>query len=243
VAAACLGLAGAGRPEDQAPVRDWAERVRLAGVVEVTADTPLLLAAGTPQGWGLALVAGTGSMAFARAADGRTARAGGWGHLLGDEGSGYALAVAGLRAVARAADGRGPGTALAERLLTPLGLRQPQELIGAVYGGGLDRTALAALAPAVVAAVEEGDEEAATIVREAAEQLAATAAAAVRALGLEPSAVPTALAGGLLLGSPGYRRRVLDCLAGLGCQAEPVGLVTEPAEGAVRLALTLRGNS
>jgi len=205
----------------------------------VTADTPLLLAAGTPGGWGLALVAGTGSMAFARAPDGRTARSGGWGYLLGDEGSGYALAVAGLRAVARAADGRGPRTALSERLLAALGLRQPQELIGAIYGGGPDRTALAALAPAVVSAAEDGDEEAIRLVREAAGQLAATAAAAVRALGLEAAAVPTALAGGLLLGSPGYRRRVLDDLAGLGCRAEPVGLVREPAEGAVRLAVAL----
>jgi N-acetylmuramic acid 6-phosphate etherase len=239
VAAACLGLAGAGRPEEQALVRAWAERVRLAGVVDVTADTPLLLAAGTPGGWGLALVAGTGSMAFARAPDGRTTRSGGWGHLLGDEGSGYALAVAGLRAVVRAADGRGPRTALSERLLAGQGLRRPEELVGAVYGGGLDRTALAGLAPVVVAAAEEGDEAADTIVSEAAGQLAATAAAAVRALGLEAPAVPTALAGGLLLGSAGYRRQVLDSLAGLGCRAEPVALVHEPAEGAVRMALAL----
>jgi N-acetylmuramic acid 6-phosphate etherase len=239
VAAACLGLAGAGRPEDQAPIRDWAARVRLAGAVEVTADAPLLLGAGTPQGWGLALVAGTGSMAFARAPDGRTARAGGWGHLLGDEGSGYALAVAGMRAVAQAADGRGAPTVLSERLLAPLGLRRPQELIAAVYAGGLDRTALAALAPAVLGAAEEGDAAAATIVRDAAEQLAATGVAAVRALGLEPSAVPAALAGGVLLASPGYRKRVLDHLAGLGYRAEPVALVHEPAEGAVRLALAL----
>jgi N-acetylmuramic acid 6-phosphate etherase len=237
VAAACFGLAGAGRPEEQAAVRAWAERVRLAGAVEVIADTPLLLAAGTPGGWGLALVAGTGSMAFARAPDGRTARSGGWGHLLGDEGSGYALAVAGLRAVVRAADGRGPQTALSERLLAGLGLRHPQELVGAVYGGGADRTTLAALAPAVIAAAEDGDGEAVAIVREAAQQLATTAAAAVRTLGLEGAAVPTALAGGLLLGSAGYRQRVLDGLAALGCRAEPVGLVSEPAEGAVRLAL------
>src|SRR5207302_776208 len=99
-------------------------------------DAALLLAAGTPEGWGVAVVAGTGSMAFARAADGRTARAGGWGPLLGDEGSGYAIALAGLRAAARSADGRAQVTPLTDRLLAAYGLTRPQELIGAVYRGG-----------------------------------------------------------------------------------------------------------
>ncbi|QJW94059.1 N-acetylmuramic acid 6-phosphate etherase [Frigoriglobus tundricola] len=75
VRAACLGLAGAGRPGDQEVVREWAARVALAGTVDVIEDAALLLAAGTPHGWGVAVVAGTGSMAFARSADGRTARA------------------------------------------------------------------------------------------------------------------------------------------------------------------------
>src|SRR5262249_58991441 len=89
VARACRGLAGAGRAEDRAVVLDWASRTNLAGSVEVVADAELLLAAGTPEGWGLALVAGTGSIAYGRTADGRVERAGGWGWLLGDEGSGH----------------------------------------------------------------------------------------------------------------------------------------------------------
>src|SRR5205085_2564078 len=147
VASACLGLAGADRPEDQAVIREWAERVRLAGQVEVTSDAAILLAAGTPEGWGLVLIAGTGSIAFGRAADGRRARAGGWGHLLGDEGSAYALVMAALQAVARAADGRGPATGLTERLLARLGVSQPQGLITAVYRSGRDRADLVVLAP------------------------------------------------------------------------------------------------
>src|SRR5207253_2086911 len=127
VAGACLGLAGAGRPEDQAVIADWAARIDLAAHVEVTGDAPLLLAAGTPDGWGAALIAGTGSMALVRDRAGRTARAGGWGHLLGDEGSGYALVVSALQACARAADGRGPATALVERFLMRLGLARPQD--------------------------------------------------------------------------------------------------------------------
>jgi N-acetylmuramic acid 6-phosphate etherase len=236
-AAACLGLAGADRPDDQAVIRDWAGRVRLAERVDVTSDAAILLAAGTPEGWGLVLIAGTGSIAFGRTADDRPARAGGWGHLLGDEGSGYALAMAGLQAVARAADGRRPATRLTEGLLKRLGLSQPQDLIAAVYRGGRDRADLAALAPLVVEAAE-GDAVAAGIVEEGARELSAAGAVVVRQLGWE-SPVPVALAGGLLLGSEGYRERVLRSLRSLGVQAEPVTRVEEPARGAVKLALAL----
>jgi N-acetylmuramic acid 6-phosphate etherase len=239
VAAACFGLAGAGRPEDQAVIRDWAGRVNLAAAVEVTADTPLLLAAGTPEGWGVALVAGTGSMAFARDRAGRTARAGGWGYLMGDEGSGYALVVAGLQAMARAADDRGPATGLTQLFLGRLKLAQAQDLKGAIYRSGLDRAALAALAPVVLAAAEAGDAVAAGIVADGAGQLAAAGAAAARQVNLDRA--PLALAGGVLLASAGYREQVRAALASRGLHVEPVTLVREPAEGAVRLALQERG--
>jgi N-acetylmuramic acid 6-phosphate etherase len=236
VQAACLGLAGAGRPEEQERIRSWALRIGLAASIEVTADATLLLAAGTPQGWGVAVIAGTGSMALGRAPDGRTARAGGWGYLLGDEGSGYALALAALRAVARMADQRGPKTHLADRFMSHLGLKQPQELIGAIYGGGLTRTALAALAPMVFEAADIGDEIAGAIIHKGADQLAVAVAAVARQLKLA-SPFPLALAGGLLLASESYRARLLQALGASEIELEPVTLVPEPAEGAVRRAL------
>jgi N-acetylmuramic acid 6-phosphate etherase len=236
VAAACLGLAGSGTLEDQDAIRAWANKARLAERVEVTSDGALLLAAGTPEGWGLALVAGTGSIAVGRTVDGRMARAGGWGYLLGDEGSGYALVTAAMRAVARAADGRGPATRLTERFLTRLGLQQPQDLVSAVYGGSWDRAALASLAPLVTALAAE-DAVAAAIVDEAARELAETAMAVVRQLGWGAVPIPLALAGGLLLADADYRRRVSEALKRLGIAVGPVDLVAEPAAGAVRLAL------
>jgi N-acetylglucosamine kinase-like BadF-type ATPase len=236
-AAACLGLAGAGRPEDQAVIAEWAARVQLAAAVEVTGDAPLVLAAGTPRGWGAALVAGTGSMAFVRDPGGRMARAGGWGYLLGDEGSGYALVVAALQACATAADGRGPVTALLDRILSRLGLAEPQQLIGAVYRGALDRTGLAALAPVVFDTADAGDPVAMRIVDQGADQLAATVAAAARQLKLEAAPLPLALAGGVILASARYASKVVAAMASRGFRADPVTLVREPAEGAVRLAL------
>jgi N-acetylmuramic acid 6-phosphate etherase len=236
VAAACIGLAGAGREEDRRIIRDWAERANLARRVEVTTDVALLVAAGTPAGWGLAVVAGTGSIAYGRTADGRTARAGGWGYLLGDEGSGYRLVMSALGAVARAADGRGPATLLRDRILGRLGLKEPSELIAPLHRGAWERADLAALAPVVLDAAAAGDAVAAEMVQEGARELALAVAAVARQLDFGPAPVPFALAGGLLVGGAGYRERFLKELKSMGVVAEPVALVTEPARGAVRLA-------
>jgi N-acetylglucosamine kinase-like BadF-type ATPase len=235
VASACLGLAGAGRLQEQGLIEDWARGRGLASALEVTTDVALLLGAGTPEGWGLAVVAGTGSIAHGLTPDGRTARAGGWGHLLGDEGSAYWLAVAGLRAVAAAADGDGPQTCLTPRLLGALGLTEPQDLIPTVYADGYDRAALAALAPLVLSAAAE-DAVAAEIVDGATRALAGAAAAVARRLGWVGAAVPLALGGGVFLGNADYCRRFLAALEAAGVRAAPVALVPEPAEGAVRLA-------
>jgi N-acetylmuramic acid 6-phosphate etherase len=235
-AAACLGLAGAGREGDREVLRAWARRAELAQSVEVTTDAAILLAAGTPDNWGMALVAGTGSIAYGRSRDGRSARAGGWGYLLGDEGSGYALALAGLRAVADDTDGRGPSTSLTGRLLDRLGLRQAQELVPAVYGGGWDRAFLAGLAPLVIEEAES-DEVAREIVAQSARELARTAAAVARRLWWGTESFPLALAGSVLASSAAYRERVLEAMQQLGVSPEPVTVVREPAEGALRLAV------
>jgi N-acetylglucosamine kinase-like BadF-type ATPase len=202
--------------------------------LELTSDGALLLAAGTPENWGLAIVAGTGSIAVGRAADGRTARAGGWGYLLGDEGSGYRIALAGLQAVAQAADGRGPATVLMESLLRHLHLDTPQALIATLYRNDWSRPRLASLAALVFDTADAGDTPAQQLVAEAAAQLAQTGAAVVRQLGGQ-EAVPLALAGGCLLASASYREQVVQQLQALGVRIAAVTLVSEPALGAVRL--------
>ncbi len=239
VTAACLGLAGGDRPDDRDAILEWAHSVRLAQYVEVTNDAAILLAAGTPEGWGIALVAGTGSIAYGRAPDGRTARGGGWGYLLGDEGSAYALVLAGLQAVARAADGRGEPTCLTERFLAKLNLAKPQELVPTIYRGGWDRAKLATLAFLVVSAAEQ-DAIAAQIVNNGAQELAQAVGVVASKLELPRNSLPLALAGGVLLASELYRERVLQAIQATGLVAAPVTLVPEPAEGAVQLAITRR---
>ena len=96
VAAVGLGLAGVDRPEDRALFEGWAARRFGGAPVVIANDAELVLAAGTPDGWGIALISGTGSIVFGRSPQGEMARAGGWGHIMGDEGSGYAIGVEAL---------------------------------------------------------------------------------------------------------------------------------------------------
>ena len=237
VAAACLGLAGADRAGDRSMLTDWAASIQLAARVRIENDGMIVLAAGTPAGWGIAVIAGTGSFAIARTPEGLIARAGGWGYLFGDEGSAYAVAIAGLRAAARAADGRGPASKLAERFCARLKIDRTESLVPAVYGSGLDRAGIAALVDEVTGAACDGDAVAISILESAADELAEMASAAARIIPLDSVAsAPLALAGGMLLGYEPLRVGVVDGLRRRGIKPDPVQQVTEPALGAIRLA-------
>lgn len=155
-AAICLGLAGVDRPEDRALFQNWAAHEWPGIPVIVVADAELVLHAGTPEGRGVAIIAGAGSIVYGRSRAGKLARAGGWGYLLGDEGSGYAVGLAALRAVARAADGRGPPTMLTDLILGRWSLPAPQTLIRRVYAPETSRAEIAALADLVVRAASRG---------------------------------------------------------------------------------------
>jgi N-acetylmuramic acid 6-phosphate etherase len=239
VQAVSFGMAGVDRLEDQATIRDWATRADIATNIDVVNDAAILLAAGTPQGWGLAIIAGTGSIAYGRTADGRTARAGGWGYLLGDEGSGYAIAMKGLQAACRAADGAAASTQLLNALLSQMNLREPSELIGAIYGGNWPRKQVAALAPRVLEVAANGDATAMAIVEHAATGLAVTACTVARRLYTEKQTIPLALTGGLVVQSELFRNQLLRSLEMQSVTATPVTLVTEPAEGALKRAAAL----
>ncbi len=239
VAGSTLGLAGIDRQEGFDVIHGWAARVALADKVSVSNDATLLLAAGTPDGWGLAVIAGTGSIAFVRTPAGEVGRCGGWGPTLGDEGSAYAIVSAALKAACRAFDRVGEPTALVHWFVRKMNLPGAPDLIPAVYRGPWDRAALAGLAPVVLQAAAEGDAVAVEIVRGEAAALARTAAGAVRNSDLSPDGIPLALAGGVLLGSELYRGYFLEALRAEGVTPEPTKHVPDPALGAVVLAQRL----
>ncbi len=236
LAAAVLALAGWDRAQNRRVLHHWAQERRLAARFRSVHDALPVLVAGSPEGWGVALVSGTGSFAFGQTPEGRSVRAGGWGYLFGDEGSGYAIALAGLRAAAKSADGRAPATRLVDALLRRLDLREPPELIPAVYQFADDRARIASLADVVTQAADEGDAQARGILDEAAGELAAMVAAVAQNLGFSHGAFPLALTGGVLLGSERLRRALEARLTSVGCGPASVASVREPVAGAVRLA-------
>jgi len=129
--------------------------------------------------------AGTGSLAEGFNRQGARAGAGGWGTILGDEGSGYWIGLEALRAVARAEDGREPPTRLQEAICQALQIKNPRELIPLVYQRGMGRREVAALCPVVAEVARQGDTRAQAILTEAAQELALVATAVMRKLGME----------------------------------------------------------
>lgn len=236
---ACLGLAGFDRPADRQLLGDWSARTERASKLLLGNDGDLVVAAGTPEGWGLGVIAGTGSIAVGRAPDGKTARAGGWGHLFGDEGSAYGVALAALRRVARTTDGRARKRLgrdpLTEHLCAAVGVAVPSELVTAIYAPGFDRTRIAALAPLVVAASTEDPTIVDDLLEPAGRELAEAIAAVARSLGWSSGPIPLALAGGFLLATEHVFRSLIAHLERLGYQpdARPVA---EPVQGALILA-------
>lgn len=237
VAAACLALAGADRESERQQLEGWAAARKLAQHVRIVNDALPVLAAGSLDGWGVALISGTGSFAFGRNSSGETVRAGGWGYLLGDEGSGYAIALAALRAVTQAADGRGPATQLSDLILERLKITQPTDLVAAVYGSNLNRADLAALSDVVTIAADRGDAVAERILDSAADDLAEMVAAVASRLHFADASFPLCLTGGVLLNSGSLRELLVDQLKLRQFRAEPITTIPYPVAGAVRLAL------
>lgn len=192
----CAGVAGAGRPDDQARLMRAFQSAGLGSRIRVVSDARAALEGAHGGGPGIVAISGTGSIVIGRNGLGQEARAGGWGPALGDEGSAYGLVMSGVRAVLRAADGWAPATALSEVLRADLGLGTWDEIVGAVYGGRLDRERLAAACPALFEAVAAGDEVAAGIVVEGAVCLGRQVAAVAARLGLS-AGVDVACAGGV----------------------------------------------
>jgi len=236
VAAAVATLAGSDRDEIRHEFERWAEERRLARRLRVVNDALSVLAAGSPDGWGVVLVCGTGSFCFGQSRDGRCTRAGGWGYLFGDEGSGYAMAVAGLRAAAKAEDGRGPATALLPAFLRKLKLNRSSELIPTVYRMADDRAAIASLAEIVTATAARQDVVAQQIIMDGAAELAAMVATVARKLDFALEPFPLVLSGGVLLGCEGLRDSLLSHLGAFRLRPLPVACVREPVAGAVTLA-------
>ena len=231
--AVCAGVAGAGSPADQHTLATHVRSLlgdQAPARVQITHDGAIALEAAFEGGSGVIVIAGTGSVFFARTRDGQVLWAGGWGYLLGDEGSGHLLGIHGLRAVAHAFDG-GPPTRLQALLADRHGLATPDDLKRSIYREGWPVQQMARL---VIEAAEQGDAEALRIITEQTRALARQVTwLAGRSEAVEPR---LALLGGLTR-SAFYKQALTDALLA----TLPGWRVQEPLHppvvGALRLAM------
>ncbi|MEZ4415357.1 MAG: BadF/BadG/BcrA/BcrD ATPase family protein [Gemmatimonadota bacterium] len=235
-AALWAALAGAGRESTRQLLKKELEEISrdLVRRVEVGTDVDAAIHDAFGKGPGIVLISGTGSIAYAVTAEGERLSVGGWGSTLGDEGSGYALGLAGLSALLRAHDGRGPRTELSS-LLKELGLAAPAELVDWVAHA--TKRDIAALAPTVVGIADRGDAVAQSLVNEAVAELRLHLKALLERLGPQASIRTVALVGGLIVPGRALRSRVERVINEMGL--EILTREVRPDRGAARFALEL----
>ena len=231
---ACFGMSGG--PEGKHAILSALVR---AARLRVTTDAAVALAGATASGLGVVVIAGTGSMALGRNAEGRNARAGGWGYVFGDEGSAFDMVRHAARAALRMEEGWGPATVLVPMLLEATGSRSANQLLHKLYTEEWPRARAARLAPLVDRAAAAGDAVAEGILNGAAQDLAVLAGAVRGQLWKPDDVVEVAHIGGVF-----ESRRVLERFRTLVELEAPNRLIAprhSPAEGALREAWRAAG--
>ncbi len=262
IKAICLGLAGIGRPKDIEVVKslvsdlenshnlpiEWALLSTQTPITEsekniiICHDALIALVGGIGDDVGIVVAAGTGSIVFGRNQQGITKRAGGWGYILGDEGSAYQIAVAGLQAAMQAYDGRGQLTSLLEDFQNYLRLGSIKDLIEVIYRSGWGVKEIAALAIVVDNAAAQGDEVANGIIDDAVQELVKATSTVIDALNLSnPSTANNAFevvtVGGVWRGKSKMRSQFIESVTLRYADVRIIYPRFEPAYGAGLLAL------
>ena len=235
--AVCLGIAGADREDDARVVRAIMRRISPGSRVLVVNDALVALVAGAGREAAIVVMAGTGSIAYGRNAHGFAARAGGWGHAIGDEGSGYWIGRRALAAVVREVDGRGPRTRLTADVLAHFDVPDAAALVSVVYDRKLPRHGVATLGPVVQAAHAAGDAVATHILERAAEELTLAGRSVASRLDMRGETFVFLLAGGVFQAVPSLAGQMERRLVEVAPRCRVSLLAEEPAAGAVALAL------
>jgi N-acetylglucosamine kinase-like BadF-type ATPase len=243
VTAAGYGLAGLDWPSDEARLRPLVDELGLSGPSVLVNDTFVALRAGAREPWGVVIVAGTGTTVAGRNRRGEMARTPGLGYPFDDWGSAPDLAQAALHAVARAYTGRGPATALSDRLVRLVGAADVADLLEGVSRWRYNLFPLVAdVVQALMEEADGGDGPAREILLRAGRELGGGAVVVIRRLGMEDEEFDLVLAGGLFRSASPL---LLDALRGtvqaVAPGARPVRLDVPPVVGGVLLAMDAVG--
>jgi N-acetylglucosamine kinase-like BadF-type ATPase len=246
---ACLGLAGAGRQEEQAVIESWAIQKQLASRVLVIDDIqPIRWAAehewresqtslDSAGLWSncITLIAGTGTIARGIDRFGNDARAGGWGYLLGDEGSGFAIGLESLQSICRAVDQREPLSKMQKEILLALRLDDAQQLVAFIYQSPIPRQTVAALAP-IVLSHSQHDPVASRIAENSILSWSYLVQTVRQVLGFKSAGFSLAVGGGMAKSQEWMVLRLLEDLDANGCKPSTHWIVRQPVLGCLCIA-------
>jgi N-acetylglucosamine kinase-like BadF-type ATPase len=246
--AVCIGLAGAGRETDRALLMPEIINLIPADKIILEHDAAIALAGATACQPGIVVIAGTGSMAFGMNQLGEKKRAGGWGNILGDEGSAYYISRRALAAVCKAYDGRGPNTLLVDRLIEHLKLNTFTDIVKKIYNEIFSPQTIAAMAPLVTETAKSGDPVSIGILEDAAQELALMAKAVIKGLNMENEEFLVAVSGSVFNAGDIILSPFTESIKAKAPKSEIIKPKFEPAMGAILLALreireNVNGNS
>jgi N-acetylglucosamine kinase-like BadF-type ATPase len=205
----------------------------------VVNDVVAAWAAATDAQPGIGVISGTGSNVFGVGRDGRSWRAGGWGHLLGDEGSGYWIGRESIKLALHDRDGTGPHTALSEHAQSFFGVPSAEALAAQVYSKPLTKAEIAAFAKVAGTLAERGERDARELYERAARELGAQIAAVIRETGLgdDPTAsFPVGLIGSAFHAGEVFIGPLRKRVAEMAANAAVTVVDTPPVAGSLMLA-------
>lgn len=253
IKAICLGLAGVSRPEDIAVVKKIVEALKnshnlpiiwdlTSANIVICNDALIALVGGIGDAVGIVVAVGTGSIVFGCNQQGEIKRVGGWGYILGDEGSAYQIAVMGMQAALKAYDGRGKMTRLVEDLQQHLGLSTIEDLIEVIYRRGWGVQQIAALAPIVDLAAASGDDVANKIIDDTVTELVKATSIVINTIFSSNSVLEVVTTGSVWRGRCNIHQRFTTSIVQQFPLVKVIFPRHEPAYGAALLALENRTN-
>jgi N-acetylglucosamine kinase-like BadF-type ATPase len=241
VEAGTFYLANVDVPDEECAMHAALSERKVASRLEVGNDTVAVLRAGSPRGWGIAVVSGAGINAIGRHPDGRVERFLGIGPWAGDWGGGEGLVVSAVGAAVRAGDGRGPATSLSARIVARFAM-PVDDLAFAAHHGRIAQADLLAFAPVVFEEAHTGDEVARQLVYRFGDEVVSFVTALVHRMGLADSDPDVVLGGRVLQARDALLMdRIAARVAAVAPAARLQVLAVPPVAGALASALELAG--
>ena len=239
---ACFGLSGLDSPKDEQIYKGIIFKPPLLGYLKrektiICNDSRIGLYAGSDRPNAIMIICGTGSNCFGKNSAGKETKANGWDFILGDEGSGFSIAVKALKSVMRDYDGRGGSTLLSKTILGELKLKDIYSLIAWVYNPFLDTGKIASLAKVVCKTAQKGDKVSIDILAGEAKEAELSVSAVAEKLGLVNEDFDLVFVGSVFRCEKYFKSILEGNLKKRFPNINFVPFAKKPVSGAIRLAI------